>query len=206
MAPVGGRPFLEIVLDRLDRAGCRRVILSTGHLHNVIFDHFGEVYRTISLRYAVEDEPLGTGGAIHNALKLATRTEVIILNGDTLLDVDYRALLLFHAAAGSELSLCTVERDDISRYGGLTVKNDRVVSFIEKGQTGRGLINAGVYVMNSGISWPADVPAKFSFETDYLMSHVERLQPAAFQCNGYFLDIGIPEDLDKAQMELASIE
>ena len=85
MAPVAGRPFLEILLTQLQRAGCARVVLSVGHLHSVIQDHFGASFHGMRVDYAIESVPLGTGGAIRLALQQANEESVLVLNGDTFL-------------------------------------------------------------------------------------------------------------------------
>jgi len=175
MAPVAGRPFLEILLNQVERAGCTRALLS-----------------------------VGTGGAIRAALLQATEEYVLVLNGDTFLQADYAALLAFHAAEGASLTMAITLQEDIARYGGVLVAGKRIVGFQEKGQSGSGWINAGAYVLNRNLKWPQSLPKKFSFETDFLVPETCRLAPAAYEVDGFFLDIGVPEDLDRAQTELAS--
>jgi len=199
MAPVAGRPFLEILLNQLGRAGCARVVLSVGHLHTVIQDHFGDGYRGIRLDYAVESSPLGTGGAIRAALLKAAEPSVLVLNGDTFLQADYADLLRFHQAHAGSLTIAVTHRDDLSRYGRVLIGGDRITAFEGKGRSGPGLINAGAYVMKKNLAWPAALPERFSFERDFL-------EPDAYPVQGVFLDIGIPEDLDRAQTELAAFQ
>jgi D-glycero-alpha-D-manno-heptose 1-phosphate guanylyltransferase len=211
MAPVAGRPFLEILLAQLARAGCTRAVLSVGHLHTVIQNHFGASFGDIQLDYAVEDAPLGTGGAIRLALRQASEDAVLVLNGDTFLDADFTAMLRFHASAGAAVTLAVVHTDDVARYGGVTVKDHRIVRFEEKGCTGPdptpgptpGWISAGAYCLSRDIEWPSALTGKFSIERDFFMPEIARLRPAAYEVAGFFLDIGIPEDLDRAQTELA---
>ena len=203
MAPVAGRPFLEILLNQLRRSGCTRVLLSVGHQHTVIQDHFGASFHGMPLDYVVESVPLGTGGAIRLALAQAREESVLVLNGDTFLDADYAAMLRFHAAAGAAVTLAVVHRDDVSRYGSVTIEGQRIAGFQEKGNSGPGYISAGTYVLARNLAWPPALPEKFSIETDFFMPEVARLRPAAFKVDGFFLDIGIPEDYDRAQTELA---
>jgi len=204
MAPVAGRPFLEILLNQVERAGCTRALLSVGHLHESIQNHFGSSWRGMQLHYVFEAVPLGTGGAIRAALLQATEEYVLVLNGDTFLQADYAALLAFHAAEGASLTMAITLQEDIARYGGVLVAGKRIVGFQEKGQSGSGWINAGEYVLNRNLKWPQSLPKKFSFETDFLVPETCRLAPAAYEVDGFFLDIGVPEDLDRAQTELAS--
>jgi D-glycero-alpha-D-manno-heptose 1-phosphate guanylyltransferase len=208
MAPVAGRPFLEILLNQLRRSGCTRVLLSVGQQHNIIQDHFGAFFHGIELDYVVESVPLGTGGAIRLALAQAREESVLVLNGDTFLDADYAAMLRFHASQGADATLAVVHRDDVSRYGSVTIEGQRIVGFEEKGssgpnQTRAGWISAGTYVLSRDLAWPPALPEKFSIEFDFFVPEVARLRPAAYKVDGFFLDIGIPEDLDRAQTELA---
>jgi D-glycero-alpha-D-manno-heptose 1-phosphate guanylyltransferase len=203
MAPVAGRPFVEILLGRLRSAGCSRAILSVGHLSGVIQDYFGGAFRGMKIDYAVENAPLGTGGAIRAALGLASEASVLVLNGDTFLDVDYPAMMRFHAAQAVELTMAVSEQADVARYGGVVLAGDRIASFEEKGRSGPGWINAGVYALQTRVIWPEGLPERFSFETDYLAPRVGRLEFAAYRQDGVFLDIGVPEDLDRAQTLLS---
>jgi D-glycero-alpha-D-manno-heptose 1-phosphate guanylyltransferase len=203
MAPVAGRPFLEILLTQLRRSGCDSVLLSVGRQHTVIQDHFGATFDGMKIEYVIESVPLGTGGAIRLALTRAREESVLVLNGDTFLDADYTDMLRFHAAESAAVTLAVVHRDDVSRYGGVTIEGDRIVGFEEKGRSGSGWISAGTYVLARDLGWPPALPEKFSIETDFFMPEVARFRPAAFKVDGFFLDIGIPEDLDRAQTVLS---
>ena len=202
MAPVAGRPFLEILLNQLARSGYTRVILSVGHLHHVIQSHFGTAWRGIGIDYSIESAPLGTGGAIRASLAYATEENVLILNGDTYLQADYAGMMGFHIGQSAQMTIAVTRQPDVARYGGVILHQHRIAGFEEKGRTGPGWINAGAYVLSRHIAWPPGVPEKFSFETDFLARGIGRLRLAAFKVDGFFLDIGIPEDLDRAQMEL----
>lgn len=203
MALVAGRPFLEILLLQLRRAGCTRVVLSVGHLHNVIQDHFDTAFQNVRIDYAIESAPLGTGGAIRLALAQISEDSVLVLNGDTYLDADYAAMMRFHTAEDASVTIAVAHQPDIARYGGVVVEQKRIVAFEEKGRTGPGWINAGSYVIAKRMAWSPALPEKFSIEKDVFVPGVARLRPAAYEVSGYFLDIGIPEDLDRAQTELA---
>jgi D-glycero-alpha-D-manno-heptose 1-phosphate guanylyltransferase len=203
MALVAGRPFLEILLTQLQRAGCTRVVLSVGHMHRVIQDHFGASFLGMRVDYAIESAPLGTGGAIRLALKQIREESVLVLNGDTFLQADYADMMRFHVAEGAAATIAVVRQLDIARYGGVAVEGKRIVGFEEKGRTGPGLISAGAYVLPRNLAWPPNLGDKFSIERDFFAPEIGRLHPAAYMADGFFLDIGIPEDLDHAQRELA---
>lgn len=203
MAPVAGRPFLEILLARLQLQGCRRALLSVGHLHQTIQNHFGSTYQSMEISYAVEDRPLGTGGAIRAAMAMASEDSVLVLNGDTFLDCDAAALLAEHRRSGAQVTMAVVCQPDISRFGGVVLQENRVIGFQEKGCSGPGWINAGVYALRRDLRWPLHLPERFSWETDVLAAELPRLAPHAFSVEGFFLDIGVPEDLDRAQTLLS---
>jgi D-glycero-alpha-D-manno-heptose 1-phosphate guanylyltransferase len=199
MAPVAGRPFLAWILDRLVDAGFERAVLAVGYRHEVIRDHFGEAYRGMSLHYSIENTPLGTGGAIRLAADHATAPQVFVLNGDTYLALDYRAMLAKHQQSASRLSVAVCSVPDVSRYGALELETGQIHGFREKGCTGPGFINAGVYLLASEILHEIPAGAPFSFELQLLVPRVQALRPLAFITEGRFIDIGIPEDFARAQ-------
>ena len=199
MAPVAGRPFLAWILDRLADAGFGRVVLAVGYRHEAIRDHFGFAYRGMSLVYSVEEAPLGTGGAMRLALDQISESPVFVLNGDTYLEVDYAAMLAAHVAHGVGLTVAVARVADMSRYGSLEIKDDRICGFLEKGSQGPGYINAGVYLMARGILDAFPVGRSHSFENELLVPRVEELRPLAFRADGLFIDIGVPEDYERAQ-------
>jgi NDP-sugar pyrophosphorylase family protein len=203
MAPVRGRPFLSYVLDRLVAAGFSEAILAVGYRHEVIEAHFGGDYRGLALRYATEYEPLGTGGAIQAAWRLAPSADVVVLNGDTFLEVDYRAMVDAHRTADAELTMAVREVPDAGRYGALALEAGRVRGFQEKGQHGPGWINAGVYVLAPRLRGRFPNQDAFSFEQDVLGAEVASLRPLAFRTTGRFIDIGIPADYERADAVLA---
>ena len=176
-----------------------------GYLHSVIESHFGNSFLGLRLDYIVEDAPLGTGGAIRGALLLASENSVLVLNGDTFLQADYGAMMRFHLNKAAGITIAVTHQADVARYGGVTVKDGRIVSFQEKGQRTPGFINAGAYVLDTNLQWPRTLAEKFSFENGLSCPQINRLAPAAYEVNGFFLDIGVPEDLDRAQTELAGL-
>jgi D-glycero-alpha-D-manno-heptose 1-phosphate guanylyltransferase len=202
MAPVAGRPFLEILLRQLERAGCTRVLLSVGYLHAIIEGQLGAGFGAMRLDYSVEETPLGTGGAIRKTLAMAAEDAVLVVNGDTFLDAGYAEMMRFHREEGVRLTMAVTRQADMARYGGVMVRGKRVVGFEEKGRSGAGWINAGAYVISRDLKWPSGLAEAFSFEKDFLAKETSELSPAAYEVDGFFLDIGVPEDLDRAQTEL----
>lgn len=199
MAPIRGRPFLAYVLDPLVDAGFGAAVLAVGYRHEVIREHFGDDYRGLALRYSVESEPLGTGGAIKLACAMVSSPDPFVLNGDTYLEIDYRAMLDAHARAGAELSMAVHQMPDVQRYGALEIADGTVCGFREKEAAGPGWINAGTYILGPAVRARLRHRDAFSFEQDVLMPEVRAIRPLAFPVTGLFIDIGIPEDYARAQ-------
>lgn len=202
MAPICGRPFLEILLGSLARKGFERAVLSLGHMADNISAHFGESFAGMQLVYVVEAQPLGTGGAIRKAMAQCHADHVYVFNGDTFLDVEADDMEQ-HWQRNHHPIIVGREVGDTVRYGRLLAANGRVIGFTEKGAAGPGLINAGCYVFNKGQldAFPLDEP--FSLETAYLARAVTLEQFDVFVTQGQFIDIGVPEDYERAQTELA---
>ena len=204
MAPVAGRPFLEILLTSLARKGFRRVVLSLGYLADKVVSHFGDSFAGMELVYEIEQSPLGTGGAVRQSLAQCTSDHVFVFNGDTFLDLEVKeveALWQKHHAP----IIVAREISDTARYGRLDTEHGRVLGFVEKGATGPGLINAGCYVLPTDILDGFPLGQPFSLEADFLAKTVGKQRFDLFVSHGHFIDIGVPEDYARAQIELAGI-
>jgi len=203
MAPVGSRPFLEYLLDDLVEQGVEQTVLAVSYRWEVIREHFGSVYRGMDLGYSVEENPLGTGGAIRLALESLTDDEFIVLNGDTRFRVDLVEMEKRHRNGGAPLTIALKRVTDTGRFGRVEVSADgAVISFQGKSTGSPGWINGGVYILNSSLFRDFPMPAKFSFEQDLIEPNIDRIQPRAFQSDAYFIDMGIPEDYQRAQREI----
>lgn len=201
MAPVAGKPFLSYLLDQLDRQGCTHAILAVGYKREVIQNFFGTGYKHISLSYSVEETPLLTGGALKKALQMVTEDEVFVLNGDTFFGVDFSQMMKFHHQTHSDATLAVKVLHDFSRYGTVQFCDDyRIARFVEKKACEKGFINGGVYILNRNL-FDDISQAKFTMEKDFLEKYVDSKVFSAFLCDGYFIDIGIPEDYAKANKE-----
>ena len=203
MAPVGSRPFLAILIDHLACQGIESVILSVGYRHQAVVEFFGKRHGSVSISYAIEHSPLGTGGAIRLALAQVSVDAALVLNGDTFLRTDYRKLMQAHRESGAPLTIAVKHVDDTSRYGRVALSGGRIVGFSEKQAAGPGLINTGAYVVGARIFDGFDLPASFSFERDFLYRAVAALAPHGHVIDGYFIDIGVPEDYRRAVTDLS---
>jgi D-glycero-alpha-D-manno-heptose 1-phosphate guanylyltransferase len=175
-------------------------VLSLGHGRELIKERFGLECFGMSMTFIEEDEPLGTGGAILHAMKTVGAPDMIVMNGDTISDLDVQALAAFYAANKPDLAMAATLVADASRYG--TIDFDpatrRLTAFREK-RPGQGFINAGTYVVNAKRLMSFDLPPKFSFEQDFLGKHVDTLDIRVFPEVAEFIDIGIPADYERAQ-------
>ena len=205
MAPVSGRPFLEILLTKLSRSGVTHCVLSLGYMAEAITSHFGTSFDTLSLDYVIEDQALGTGGATRLAMTKCTSDHVFVFNGDTYLGLEMdEAEKMWVSHKETIIVGCPVP--DTQRYGRLDVADGMVKGFSEKGIVGPGLINAGCYILPTDQLdvWPLEQP--FSMETDHLIPLLEREDVRLFETAGIFIDIGIPEDYHRAQSLLVSCQ
>ncbi len=208
MAPVNGRPFLEYILDYLEDHILDHVILSVGYKHEIIREHFGNQYKSIKIDYAIENEPLGTGGGIKKAFEYINGYRALVFNGDTMFRINLQKSFEFHSSKSSEFSIILREVNNVERYGAVELdENHRVISFDEKGQKfGNGKINGGVYLINKSFFKNNPFPDKFSLEKDCFEKMVHSYPFYAMACKQYFLDIGIPEDYKKAQDDFKKFE
>lgn len=202
MADVAGKPFLSYVIDHLRSNGVQHFIFSLGYMHEVISYFINKNYSGIS-EFSIEEEPLGTGGAIHKAAKLVKGKTAVVVNGDTLYRVDLGRIIPFHTMCGADCTLALKPMENIDRYGVVELNNDYSIrDFREKQYYASGLINGGVYFLNTAKFLHEELPEKFSFEKDYLEKFYANRRMYGVIQDKYFIDIGIPEDYQRAQTEL----
>ncbi len=206
MAPINGKPFLDYLLNYLRSYKVSRVVLATGYMQDKFSEHYGDKFNGIEISYSVETEPLGTGGAIQQALQQITSETALILNGDTFFEVDLAGLATAHAETHADLLLALKPMKDFSRYGIVKFDGSRITSFEEKRPVDAGYINGGAYMANRTLFDGFELPRKFSFEEDFLKPFTSDLNMHCMISDSYFIDIGIPEDYHRAQQELGKYE
>ena len=204
MAPVAGRPFLELVLTALACKGFSRVVLSLGYMADKVMTHFGDQFKGLELEYEVEATPLGTGGAVRRALTHCRTDHVFVFNGDTYLDLEVSDVEAYWQAHHVPI-IVALEVQNTIRYGRLHTVGNRVLGFLEKGVTGPGLINAGCYVLPVAMLDAFTPGQAFSIEADFLAKAVHEQRIDMFVTKGHFIDIGVPDDYARAQSELGGI-
>ena len=191
MALVNGKPFLEYLLKDLSKKGIKHVILAVGYKKEIIKEYFKNKYEDIEITYSEELVPLGTGGAIKKALKLVKEEDVFIVNGDTFFDVDLKKMKKFHTENKSILTVAIKEMENFDRYGSLVIKENRIIEFEEKKKKDKGKINGGIYLIKKDLLSRVE-KENFSFEKEVLED--KKIEKHSYESEGYFIDIGIPED------------
>ena len=201
LAKVGGQPFIYFLLEQIHQAEIRLAILCTGVGAQQIESELGDWYKDVKLVYSRESKPLGTAGALRNALGYANSDEILILNGDSFCQQDLSGFIRWHRDQKNEVSLLTTHSQDTFRFGKVNSSaGGRIVSFCPKGhESAPGTINAGIYLIP--VSLLAQIPqdAFASLENDYFPSWAREKRMWAYLAKGPFIDIGTPESFAEAQ-------
>lgn len=206
MAPVAGKPFLHYVIEQLTKQGIRKFIFALGYKSESVEVWLKKEFPTLHYQLSIEAAPLGTGGAIKQACEIATEKNVLIVNGDTLFNVTVEEISSAHITINADCTLALKPMKNFDRYGVVELnENNSISSFKEKQFYESGLINGGVYVLNVESFLKESLPVKFSFEKDYLETYFTKRNFIGVTQHQYFIDIGIPEDYEKAQTELPHI-
>ena len=207
MAPISGRPFLEYQLDYWISQGVSRFVLSVGYRHEAITEHFGPRYKGVDLEYAIEEQPLGTGGAfLLAAEKTGLREPFLLLNGDTYFRVDWSVLNDYALEHDADWCFSLFRTSEAGRYMGIELSSEGRITSLKSGvEQGPRLANGGVYWVHPRVlsgAWRGG--AKLSLE--------DGVFPAAFaagqrlfglEFTGTFIDIGVPDDYHRAATLLA---
>ncbi|MBZ7942857.1 nucleotidyltransferase family protein [Campylobacter molothri] len=189
MAPINNKPFLEFIFTYLKKQKIDEIILAVSYKYEIIQEYFKDEFLDIKVRYSIEKEPLGTGGAIKQALELV-KEDCLVLNGDTFFDINLAKMKLDK----SKICLALKKMDDFDRYGSVELdKMGNITSFKEKQYLKQGFINGGIYLISKDIFEGFILEEKFSFE-EFLQENYKNLKARAEIFEDYFIDIGIPED------------
>lgn len=202
MAPINGEPFLNYIFSYLKHYGIESVVLSTGYLADKITSYYKNHYSDINIQYTKEEIPLGTGGGIRLAMEKCKSKDVLVLNGDSFFDVNLDVYNQQYDRFQPDCSLALRKVENAARYGTITLGNHAdIIAFKEKdGKEKSGLINGGVYILNRETYLSKTLSnMAFSIEKDFFETRINELNIYGFEHQGYFIDIGIPEDYTKAQ-------
>jgi NDP-sugar pyrophosphorylase family protein len=199
LAPVAGKPFLFHLLDLLAGTGIQRAVLSLGYEARQIEDAI-KTYHRLQLSCVTERAALGTGGGLRQALGTTQGETLLALNGDSMTPFDLTGFLDFHQKGGWTVSLAAVTMEDCARFGRLDLASGGgVLSFLEKQDSGAGIINAGIYLVKRSLLGSLPLGQPLSFEQDVLEPLTRQGKLGAFPCPGPFIDIGTPESLASAE-------
>lgn len=211
MAYIDGKPFLWYLVKYFLKQDVTQFVFALGYKHEAIEAYLASddspfAHTKAQYKISIENEPLGTGGAIQKAIGLAENENVIIANGDTMFEVDLDDLESFHIRSNALCTLALKPMKDFERYGVVELdQRNQVVDFKEKQFYAEGDINGGVYWLHVQRFLQLDFPEKFSFEKDFLEMQTNKNLLFGLVQKGYFIDIGIPEDYEKAQTELPKL-
>jgi NDP-sugar pyrophosphorylase family protein len=202
MLPVGSRPLLELIVEQLKNAGIRQVNVATHYRGDVITDHFkdGEKFG-VEIRYVREDQPLGTAGAL--SLLEESDEPLLVINGDILTRVDFRAMHTFHREHKAELTVAVRQYEFSVPYGVVLTEGVAVTGISEKPLV-KQFINAGIYLLNSAVmrlipnGQPYDIPDLI----DLLVR--QNRSVVCFPVREYWLDIGKADQYDQAKSDVAN--
>lgn len=198
MALINNKPFLAYLIEYLKSFGIERVILSVGYKRESIQAYFKNAYQGVDISYSIEETPLGTGGAIKKALQMVDSRKILVMNGDTFFDLEIPQFVesMNHEA----IALALKPMVDFNRYGSVVLQKGKVIAFEEKKAQKEGLINGGVYLIDRTI-FHNTFEEVFSFES-FLQ---DQQSIGGYISEGYFIDIGIPEDYLKAQHDFKEL-
>ena len=205
MASVANQPFLSHIFDYLESQQFEHIVLSLGYKSEVVLDWLNTQNRSFAISYVIETKALGTGGAIKFAFSRVKGRKAVVLNGDTFFNIGNNKLIDFHNEVKADISLALKPMIDFDRYGSVDINEQgRILKFIEKKHLLKGLINGGVYLINKNIFDNLDLPEVFSFEKEILEGKTSQLNIYGLPFDDYFIDIGIPSDFEKANIDFAN--
>jgi D-glycero-alpha-D-manno-heptose 1-phosphate guanylyltransferase len=200
LAPVGGRPYLTYLLDRLADAGFKEVVLLTGFRAEMVWDALGDNYAGMRLVHSREPQPLGTAGALRRALPYLTASTVLVLNGDSFCNANLYRFCHSHCQRCADVSLVASRATDTARFGRVRLEPEgRVSGFEEKDAGGGpGWINAGIYLLRRALIEEIEPGKAASLARDLFPAWVRHKRFCAYRTRFGCLDIGTPQSYAEA--------
>lgn len=204
LADIEGKPFLKILLDNLIKKGITDFVLAVSFKYEQVVEFCNQQYKDINISYSVEEEPLGTGGAIKKALEKIKSAECFVFNGDSFFDVELKEIEDIYFQNNADVVIALKKTDQTSRYGTVVFdENKKINGFCEKSDRGDGFISGGIYLINKDWYNSLDTESRFSVEKDVFEKHFNSSKFYGVISDGYFIDIGTPDDYHKGKNELA---
>lgn len=198
MAPMGQKPFLHVLMDHFFKQGVEEFVLALGYKADSVADYFDKIELPYLIKYAIEENPLGTAGALRNALQQVTHEEVIVINGDTFFDLEIQSFITDARHSGAQFFMALKSTDDPYRYGNVILRNNTITNFGSAVNHGS-LQNAGVYWLQKTSVYNMIPEGNSSLETDFFPQMIEKQGLSGKQFPGFFIDIGVPDDFYRAQ-------
>ena len=199
IAYVNNQPFIFFLLKQLDNIGLNKVVICTGYMSEAVKKEIGNKYNNLDIIYSVEEKPLGTGGALRLAMPLINTPRVLVMNGDSYLDIELNVFAEWALRKKANVALCLVKMEDTKRFGRVVIKDEnRIKSFEEKDENATpGYINAGIYILKKELLKTTPVNEFISIERDLFPNWLNK-NIYGYICNNKFLDIGTPESYKQA--------
>lgn len=200
LMPIGDMPILEVVLRQLKAHGCEDITLAVGHLAELLRTFFGDGSKFgIKIGYSVEDQPLGTAGPL--ALIDGLQETFFVMNGDILTDLDYSDLYKYHIERGAAATIATYERTVKIDFGVLDADSDGfIANYIEKPAYAY-RVSMGIYVFDPVVLQYIERGKYFDFPDLVKQLILDGKKVASYPFSGYWLDIGRPDDYERAITE-----
>ena len=208
LAPVAGKPFLYWLITYLQKNNITDFIFSLGYLHEQVAVFLKSEFPTLNYVTVIEEEPMGTGGAIKLCLPFCKNDEILLVNGDTFFDLNIKAFYANFLSTQADCSIALTPMQHFDRYGAVAITaNNIITDFKEKKHCDCGLINTGLVLFKTAIfkNKIKNLPSKFSFEKDFIEPNISVLKITGYIASEYFIDIGIPDDYQKSQMEIEAL-
>jgi dTDP-glucose pyrophosphorylase/CBS domain-containing protein len=200
MVPVGGRPMLERIIEQLRDAGVSRVMVTTHYKSELISSHFGDGHGFgVNISYVEEDKPMGTAGGLSQLEP--SDDPILVINGDILTRIDFRAMLDFHVEHKAEMSVAVRRHETQIPYGVIETEDEKITQVLEKPIVNH-FINAGIYLLNPAVF--KLIPENDSYDMPELINRLinDGRTVISFPVREYWLDIGQHKDYMRAEEDV----
>ncbi len=200
LAPINNKPFIGLLINFLKKQGINKFIFSLGYKSEAVVEYLDNYFSDTNICYSIESQQLGTGGAIKLALSNVSKEEVLVINGDTFFNNDIKSFYNFHLQHGSKFTIALTKVENNNRFGSVVLNKDKqVIAFSEKNLNPSVLINAGQYILNKKAFQNYKTENIFSIELDFFQKNTIEKKIVGYEFLSDFIDIGIPDDLIRAQ-------
>ena len=200
LAPINNKPFVGLLINYLKNQGVTNFIFSLGYKSELVVNYLRDEFGDTNIDYSIEDEQLGTGGAIKLALSRVLSDDVLVINGDTFFNNNLNLFYIFHKLNNSKFTIALTKVENNNRFGSVVLNDKKeVTDFFEKNQSSSVLINAGQYIINKVEFLNYNTENKFSIELDFFQNNSIKKVIYGYEYISDFIDIGIPDDLIRAQ-------